>query len=67
MSDAVVIALIASGPPTLVGVALLVTALKQSKKIDAVHKDTNGNFQAAVDKIERLEKRIAGLLEGGAE
>lgn len=46
MTDAVIIALVAAGPPTLLGAAALVVSVKTKTKVQETHLLINSNLDA---------------------
>ena len=58
MSDPVLLAIIASVPPTLASIAALVVSLRNGRKVEEVHKATNSMKDALV---------AAAKLEGHAQ
>ncbi len=67
MTESVQIALIVAVPPTLVAVAALVSSLKNSSKLQALHIDLNSRLTQLMEasaKSERAMGHAAGLEEG---
>lgn len=48
MTDAIIIAILASLPPTILALAALLASLRGLKKVEAVHKATNSMHDALV-------------------
>jgi len=61
MTDNVVLALIATVPPTLAAVGGLIVVLKNATKVNEIHTLVNGNLAAAIKKIHELELQINEL------
>ncbi len=61
MSDLVLVALIMAIPPTLASLASVVMAWKTGKKVEEVHKATNGMKDALIASATR-EGHAAGVL-----
>jgi hypothetical protein len=59
MSDDIKVALIVSVPPTILALSTLIVGVRNSRKLDIVHKQTNSNLSKAVRKITKLEKVIS--------
>ena len=55
MNDLIWVAIIAAIPPTL---AVILTARKQERKIDAVHDLANNRLTEALTKIEKLQRAL---------
>jgi hypothetical protein len=62
LSDTVLVAVLATIPPTLLGAAALVVALKTTKKVEQVHKATNSLTDRLVAST-RVEAHAAGVKE----
>lgn len=63
MSEPVLIAFMASVPPTLLALATLVVSIKSSRKVEAVHKATNSLTDRLVAST-ALEAHAAGVKQG---
>lgn len=68
MTDTVVVALIAAGPPTIVGAMNLAAALRNGKKSDSIHVLVNSNLtavkadlQVALERVKQLERHVAAI------
>ena len=62
MSDPVLIALLASIPPTVVALVSLVVGIRTTRKVEQVHKATNSLTDRLVE-VTRTEAHAAGMLE----
>lgn len=65
MSDPVLVALIAGIPPALIALATLVVSLRNSQKVEEVHKATNSMKDALVIATEK--EALARGIKQGAE
>ena len=61
-SDAVVLALIASVPPTITAIASLLSSMKNANAIKSLHMDVNGRIGQLLE-MNKKESRAAGKLE----
>lgn len=65
MSDAVMIAFIAAVPPTMVGVAALVVAMRSKEKLTELHFQINSRMDQLLEKsgaLQRSEGRAEGMI-----
>ncbi len=62
MSDGVVIAIVASVAPTLAALATLVVGIRNSRKIEHVHRTVNSRLDQLVA-LTRVEAHAAGVKE----
>ncbi len=61
MTDVLIVGLVASFPPSLVGAAALVSSLKNRKKLEEVHVLVNSRLTKALEKIDSLELKLQKL------
>lgn len=65
LSDTALLAIVAAVPPTLLALATLVVSLRNSKKVEEVHKATNSMKDALVLTTEK--EALARGIKKGAE
>jgi len=61
MSDELKIALITTAPLTITAIATLIVSLRNSNKLNVVHKLTNSNLQSVKRQLIKANKKIDGL------
>jgi len=66
VSDAVLVALVTSIPPTAVALVSLIVGIRATRKIEKVHKSTNSMKDALVALTDK-EAHARGLAEGRRE
>jgi hypothetical protein len=64
VTEALEIALIAGAPPTLLGIATLVSALKNGQKSEKIHTLVNSKMTAALERIAQLEAQLKRSADG---
>jgi len=61
MSDELKIALITTAPLTITAVATLIVSLRNTQKLDVVHKLTNSNLNSVKRALVKANKKIDSL------
>jgi hypothetical protein len=61
MSDDLKIALITTAPLTITAVATLIVSLRNTQKLDVVHKLTNSNLNSVKRALVKANKKIDSL------